>query len=306
MLTRDMQRRVFLRRLAALAAAQASLAAQLPANKNVRWALGTNLWNYFPRVPFTDILDCMRDTGFIGARLTQFPRILDTYNLTPAQLHKEIDKRGLHIVTISFNGAFQDASARPAIFASARAAMEFLRDFGARDLVVFSPSRKSSGALTPQGFKTMCESFNQLGDIAGVMGFRAGLHNHLGQMVQTPEEIDRCMAQTDPRRFHFSPDTAHIHLAGGDVAAILARYHSRITLLDYKDARRAALPQGFREAIFDLGDGEIDFPACHRVLKSMSYQGWICVDLDIARQGPKVSYERCGAYITKTLEPIYV
>jgi inosose dehydratase len=306
MLTRDMQRRAFLRRLAALAAAQAALAAQLPANKNVRWALGTNLWNYFPRVAFTDILDCMRDTGFIGARLTQFPRILDTYNLTPTRLHKEMDKRGLHIVTISFNGAFQDSSARPAIFTNARAAMEFLRDFGARDLVVFSPSRKLPGALTPQAFTTMCESFNQLGDIAGEMGFRAGLHNHLGQMVQTPEEIDRCMSQTDPRRFHFSPDTAHVHLAGGDVAATLARYRSRIAILDYKDARRAALAQGFREAVFDLGDGEIDFPACHRVLKSMSYRGWICVDLDIARQGPKASYQRCGAYITKTLEPIYV
>jgi sugar phosphate isomerase/epimerase len=69
---------------------------------------------------------------------------------------------------------------------------------------------------------------------------------------------------------------------------------------------RAALPQGFREAIFDLGDGEIDFPACHRVLKSISFQGWICVDLDIARRGPKASYQRCGAYIKKTLEPIYV
>lgn len=301
-----MQRRAFLRRLAALAAARAALASQLPANKNVRWALGTNLWNYFPRVPFTDILDCMRDTGFIGARLTQFPRILDTYNLTPAQLHKEVDQRGLHIVTISFNGAFQDASARPTIFANARAAMEFLRDFSARDLVVFSPNRKLPGALTPQAFQTMCESFNQLGDLAGEMGFRAGLHNHLGQMVQTPDEIARCMAQTDPRRFHFSPDTAHIHLAGGDAAATLDRYRSRITLLDYKDARRAALPQGFREAIFDLGDGEIDFPACHRVLKSASYQGWICVDLDIARHGPKASYQRCGAYIAKTLEPIYV
>ncbi len=301
-----MHRRVFLRRLAAAAAARAALLAQLPANKNVRWALGSNLWNSFPRGPFTDILDCMRDTGFIGLRLTQFPRILDTYSLTPALLHKEIDKRGLHVVTISFNGALHEAASRPTVFADARADMEFLRDFGARDLVVFSPSRKLPGALTLEAFRTLCESFNQLGGIAGEMGFRAGLHNHLGQMVQTPEEINRCMELTDPHRFHFSPDTAHIHLAGGDVAATLNRYRSRIAFLDYKDARRAALAQGFRESIFDLGDGEIDFPACHRVLKSMHYEGWICVDLDIARQGPRASYERCGAYVTKTLEPIYV
>ena len=47
-----------------------------------KWGLGSNLWNYFPRVPFTDILDVMRDTGFIGLRLTQFPQILKTYDIT--------------------------------------------------------------------------------------------------------------------------------------------------------------------------------------------------------------------------------
>jgi len=56
--------------LAILGSAMARAAGRLPANQNVRWALGANLWNYFPRVPFTDILDVMRDTGFIGIRMT--------------------------------------------------------------------------------------------------------------------------------------------------------------------------------------------------------------------------------------------
>ena len=58
--------------------------------------------------------------------------------------------------------------------------------------------------------------------------------------------------------------------------------------------------------IYDLGDGEVDFPACHRVLKAASLKLWLIVDLDIARQGPRVSYERCGAYVVDKLEPIYV
>jgi hypothetical protein len=40
-----------------LASSPAHAANRLPANKNVKWALGSNLWNYFPRVPFTDILE---------------------------------------------------------------------------------------------------------------------------------------------------------------------------------------------------------------------------------------------------------
>ena len=31
----------------------------------------------------------------------------------------------------------------------------------------------------------------------------------------------------------------------------------------------------------------------------MAFQGWLIVDLDIARDGPRASYERCGAYVVK-------
>src|SRR5258706_1911659 len=94
--------------LALMAASLARAATRLPANRNVKWALGANLWNYFPRVPFTDILDIMKDTGFIGIRVTQFPQILNTYNITVAQMEKEVSKRDLHVITISFNGQTQD------------------------------------------------------------------------------------------------------------------------------------------------------------------------------------------------------
>ena len=287
-----------------MAAAMGRAASRLPANRNVKWGLGSNLWNSFPGSTFTDILDVMRDTGFIGLRVTQFPGILKTYDISAKQMHDEASKRGCQIVTISFNGPAQDPARRAELMGSARAAMEFLKEFGAKHLVVFSPNRslgKADGA-----FQSMCDSFNEIGRAAAEMGFRAGLHNHIGQMVQTPGELDRCMRMTDPKLFWFSPDTAHLHLAGFDVAKTLERYKERLMLADYKDAKRPA-NQGDtfdRDTIFDLGDGEIDFPGCHRVLKSVSYQGWLIVDLDIARQGPRASYQRCGSYVVDTLEPV--
>ncbi len=292
--------------LASMAAALGRAAARLPANRNVKWGLGSNLWNYFPGSTFTDILDVMRDTGFIGLRLTQFPQILKTYNISARQMHDEASKRGCQVVTISFNGPAQDPARRAEMVANARAAMEFLKELGAKHLVVFSPNRNAGKA--EGAFESMCQSFNEIGRAAGEMGFRAGLHNHIGQMVQTPDELDRCMRLTDPKLFWLSPDTAHLHLAGFGVAKTLARYQDRLMLADYKDAKRPA-GQGDRfdrNTIFDLGGGEIDFPACHRVLKSAGYQGWLIVDLDIARQGPLASYQRCGSYVVDTLEPIYV
>src|SRR5512142_2221560 len=108
--------------LALLGASLARAAGRLPANRNVKWGLGSNLWNYFPRVPFTDILDVMRDTGFIGLRLTQFPQILKTYDISAAQMQKEAEKRGCHSVTISFNGPTHDPAKRGEVVESARRA----------------------------------------------------------------------------------------------------------------------------------------------------------------------------------------
>src|SRR5437879_8836169 len=106
--------------IALMSTTLAGAAARLPANRNLKWGLGSNLWNYFPRVPFTDILDVMKDTGFVGLRVTQFPQILKTYDITTAQMQAEASKRGCQIVTISFNGPTHDPAKRAEVVANAK------------------------------------------------------------------------------------------------------------------------------------------------------------------------------------------
>jgi sugar phosphate isomerase/epimerase len=139
-----MTRREVLVTLNVLARALGRAAERLPANKNVKWGLGSNLWNSFKGSKFTEILDVMRDTGFIGLRLTQFPKILETYSITTEQMEKEVSKRGLHVVTISFNGPAQDASKRREVLDSAKVAMTFLKKFGAERLAV-TECRRGAG-----------------------------------------------------------------------------------------------------------------------------------------------------------------
>jgi sugar phosphate isomerase/epimerase len=306
---------------AAMAAAGPAAAYTKPANKNVKWAVSTNIWTH-ANGPFTNVLDDMKATGFIGVRLTGFPHILERYKISQADLHRELSKRDLNVVTISFDLRDPDPAQRQQVLDSARQAMTFLKDFGANHLVVFSPGRKPATS-TPAAFKELCERCNQIGELAGEMGFTAGLHNHLGQMVQNQDEVDRFMAMTDPKLFGLSPDTAHLYLAGCDVVKTFDRYKHRIRFMDYKDAKWTTptqdwvepngrvIPKDSRQArfldsIYDLGDGDVDFPACHRILKSVAYRGWICVDLDSARKGPRADYERCGDYIVNKLQPIYL
>jgi inosose dehydratase len=314
-----MRRREF---LVSLAASLAAAAARLPANRNIKWALSAGLWSHYPLAPFTDMLDVMRDTGFIGVRLTGFPGILKTYNLSAAQLEREVSRRNLYVCTISFGGPVNEEAQHRRVVESAREAMRFLANFGAKHLVVFPPGRVPAGQGADAAFRAMCAGFNRIGEAARAMGFQAGVHNHLDEMVQGPEEVDRCMAMTDPKLFNFAPDTAHLHLGGSDVVKMYEKYKDRLVFMDYKDARWTTpqadlrLPSGklfakdspmakFFESIYDLGDGDIDFPACHRILQQIGYKGWICVDLDRTRHGPRPSYERCGKYIVERLEPIY-
>src|ERR1700758_5218379 len=100
-----MHRRAF---LSSVAAALASAATRLPANRNVKWAVSAGLWSHYPLAPFTDILDVMHDTGFPGIRLTGYPGILKTYRIAAAELEREISKRNLKVVTISFGGPVND------------------------------------------------------------------------------------------------------------------------------------------------------------------------------------------------------
>ncbi len=305
-----------------LAASLASAAARLPKNQNIKWAVSLGLWGHFKKGPLTDVLDVMRDTGFIGIRLTGFPGVLKTYDITASQMEKELSKRWLQAFTISFGGPAHLETRRAQVVADARKAMTFLKDLGANHLVVFPPSRNSPDAKSEHAFKNMCETFNRIGEAAGEMGFRAGLHNHLHEMVEGPEEVHRCMAMTDPKLFWFAPDTAHLHLGGSNVVEIYKKYAKRLMSMDYKDAKWTTPAQDFVldngrvlskdseeakffESIYDLGDGQIDFPSCHKILKSVNFKGWICVDLDTARKGPRTSYERSGDYIIKKLEPIY-
>jgi sugar phosphate isomerase/epimerase len=307
----------------ALAAAKplAALADPKVAHRNIKWAVSTNIWTH-SKGPFTNVLDVMQATGFKGVRLTGFPKILENYGLTAAQLQSELAKRDLNVVTISFNGPMYDPQRRQETLDSARRAMTFLKDFGATHLVVFSPARKPETS-TPAAFKEFCDQCNAVGELAGEMGFTAGLHNHMGQMVQTQEEVDRFMAMTNPKLFGLSPDTAHLFLGGCDVVNTFEHYKHRIKFMDYKDAKWTTPtadwvePNGvvvpkdsktalFLNSIYDLGDGQVDFPGCHRVLKSVGYEGWICVDLDSARLGPLADYQRCADYIVSKLQPVYL
>jgi inosose dehydratase len=237
-------------------------------------------------------------------------------------LEKELSKRGLHLATLSFGGQADDPSHHSRIEASAREACQLLRHFGADVLTVFSPGRVNK-VLEREHIRRACEFWNRLGDLCGEYGVRAGSHNHSqGQLLESQDEIELMLKLTDPKRFHWSPDTIHLYMGGCDVVGLIAKYAHRLVSLDLVDAkylyatRDLQLPNGavekagthnatFMLSNMDYGDGEVDLPAIMRILGKRKYRGWITIDHHYAPVSPRHSFTRCRKYIEEKLDPIY-
>ena len=324
-----MTRRDLLAALGAKAAVLASLREQAAAaaGPNIQWAVSMFLWTSTQwgdsaPVPFTDMLDVIKDTGFDGFRFVGWPGSLDKFNLTLPFLDRELSKRNLRIATLSFNGEAHDPSKHAAIDKSAHAACTFLKHFGATEIVVFSP-RRPNKVLVREYLRIACDYYNHLGDLCAEYGIRAGLHNHSqGQLVESQDEVELMLKLTDPKRFHWSPDTVHLYMAGCNIGELFDKYAERLICMDFIDGKyefqrqEMHLPNGkvekpgsqngtFMLSNRNLGEGEIDFERLTRALKRVRYKGWIVVDDHYTPAGPREDFSRSMKYIREKLQPIY-
>ena len=324
-----MRRRDLLAALGARAAALAAFreSAEAAGGSNLKWAVSMFLWTSTQwgdraPVPFTDMLDVVKDTGFDGFRFVGWPEALEKYDLSLSFLDRELSKRGLRMATLSFHGEASDPAKQAAIDKAAHGACAFLKHFGATELVVFSPKRPNK-VLVREYLRVACEYYNHLGDLCAGYGIRAGLHNHSqGQLVESQDEVELMLKLTDPRLFNWAPDTVHLYMGGCNIGYLFDKYAERLICMDFIDAKYEFAREdlrvpngrvekaGSQNATFmlsnrDLGDGEIGFPRLMRALKRVQYKGWIVVDDHYAPLGPRQDFSRSMKYIREKLAPIY-
>lgn len=117
-------------------------------------------------------------------------------------------------------------------------------------------------------------------------------HHHMGTIVETPDEIDRFMANTGPHtRLLF--DTGHCYFGGGDPAAVLERHQDRLAHFHAKNVRPDVMRQvrnqglsfleGVRRGVFTVpGDpqGGVAFAPCLAIAAKAGYQGWLVIEAE--------------------------
>lgn len=145
-------------------------------------------------------------------------------------------------------------------------------------------------ALTDDEWRTLVRTAGEIRDTAARHGLRTVLHPHVGTHVETREEVERFLADSD---LNLCLDTGHLMIGGTDPVALAERYPDRIGHLHLKDVRAGLADEvragrlGYTEAVsrgmyVPLGQGDVDIEAVVRFVHAAGYDGWFVLEQDTA------------------------
>ena len=245
---------------------------------------------------FRQTVSEMALAGFKGTEIG------NKYPKDAGELKRELDLRGMRVASRWFS-SFLITKPYEEVEKDFKAELDFLAAVGANRINVSEQSYSIQGQLeTPilgdkkhvmneQEWVRFCDGLNRLGKVAREKGFKLCFHHHMGTVVQTAEETDRMMAQTDPEYVFLCYDTGHFTFAGEDPLLMLNKYAKRVGHVHLKDMRRSVVERvkpeqwsflkAVRAGAFTVpGDGCVDFDPIFGKLAEVGYEGWLLVEAE--------------------------
>jgi inosose dehydratase len=246
-------------------------------------------------IPFEQCVSEMALAGFEGCSVGH------KYPKDPEVLRRELDLRGLRVSEPWASTLFTVAEMEERTVENFRQQMSFIKEMGGTDVVVAELGHAvhqqpvfvlaNKPIFTDEQWGRMVEGLNRLGRMAAEEDMRLCYHHHMGTGVQTREEVDRLMNDTDPEVVHLLFDTGHLYWAGDDPLDMARAYADRIKHVHLKDIRKDVLDRcmerkmSFLESVIEgaftvPGDGVIDFEPIFRTLADAGYEGWLIVEAE--------------------------
>lgn len=158
---------------------------------------------------------------------------------------------------------------------------KFVKTLGGKFIQLTNGSRPKDRAPSEAELVTYGKLLTAIGKQTKAIGVETTYHNHMGQLGQTPEEVDTILKTTDPAFVSFELDTAHYQQGGGDPVAAIKKYKNRLKALHIKDVINKPTPtnsQGYQ--FVELGQGRVDFPAVFKALDEVGFKGSAVIELD--------------------------
>ena len=163
---------------------------------------------------------------------------------------------------------------------------------------------------TPQQWKDLCNGLNQLGKLSKEeYGITLCFHHHMGTCVQTMEEIEILLHETNDTYVSLNYDCGHIFASDDDPAVAMQKFASRVGHVHIKDVRapivelvkqkQLSFIDGILEGFFTIpGDGNIGEDAYQVIFDSLDtvgYKGWIVLEAEQdPDKAPPLEYAKRG------------
>ncbi|MCP2259359.1 inosose dehydratase [Streptoalloteichus tenebrarius] len=215
----------------------------------------------------------------------------------PERLRAVLSGYGLGLVGGFLPVVLHDAAPRDETLAEADRVAGVLAAGGA-EVLVLAASTGLDGyderpALTDEQWRTLVSTAAAVRDVAARHGLTTALHPHVGTHVETGEETERFLADSD---LPICLDTGHLLIGGGDPVAIARRWAGRIGHVHLKDVRASVAARvragelTYTEAVGQgiytpLGDGDVDVASIVASLTEAGYRGWYVLEQDTALSG---------------------
>ena len=165
-------------------------------------------------------------------------------------------------------------------------------------------------------WKNYCDKISEISNRLDDIGIPMSYHEHMGTIIQTEEDVNRLMNETNDKTFLLY-DTGHLLFAQANYKNFLKKYISRINHVHCKDIRKSVLENSlkknlsfrdsFLNGVFTVpGDGCIDYKPLLKLLKDNDYDKWLVIE---AEQDPKIAnplkYAIIGNnYLTKIINEV--
>ena len=270
--------------------------------------------------PWEKVLEEIAQAGYSGTELGPFGFLPQQREI----IQPKLADLGLELLSAYVQINLVDPSAIQDEYDETLATCQFLSKMGCQwavlsDALFVNETRaaragrvSTEDSLSGDDWKNFVTNANSFAKLAlESYGLQAVYHPHVGAFVETADEVDRLMADSDDRYLNLCLDTAHCFYGGDDPVQLCRRWSERVRYLHLKECNGAVLDtvrlnewdyfKGVDVDVFpELGRGSIDFGALLDTLKEMDFSGWAVVEQDILPgrgQNPLESAKRNLAYL---------
>lgn len=250
--------------------------------------------NHEKQTPWNRCMDEMKEAGYEGVELGPwgyFPN-------TNPELKDALAERSLALVAGTVGGDFLDDASIDQMCETIDEIASVLKDFPEAKYIVLLPSMYTdletgelvmNPELTKEQWAAYTKNVQRAADRAAQHGLIGTFHPHVDCHVETEEEIERLLADTDVQLCF---DTGHHVYGGGEPISFYEKHADRIPYIHLKDCDLSVKRKmeenkwSFAKAVtedimVEPGKGSIDFAKLHDAMTKKQYDGWVVVEQDL-------------------------